>query len=174
MEVETKNVAKLIGITLIAGSLTGAVECCITYPLEYLKTVMQLYPKMALKGMKYTFLNTVKKFGSFGVYRGITTLLAFTIPKVGVRFGAKEISNEFLFGTGSMLRSLCGGIFAGITEGLLVRVVMDNVKVKLIHDRLTKNKYKGLIDGMKKIIKEKGFWGIYTGVGPTILKFSLN
>jgi hypothetical protein len=29
---------------------------------------------------------------------------------------------------------------------------MDTVKVKLIHDRLTDNKYKGLIDGMRKII----------------------
>ena len=29
----------------------------------------------------------------FGVYRGLSTLVAFTIPKVSVRFGAKDIAN---------------------------------------------------------------------------------
>ena len=48
-----------------------------------------------------------------------------------------------------MLKSLLGGIFAGVTEGIIVRVIMDTVKVKLIHDRLTDNKYKGLFDGMR-------------------------
>lgn len=47
------------------------------------------------------------------------------------------------------MSSLCGGIFAGVTEGILVRAVMDTVKIKLIHDRLTANKYKGTYDGMK-------------------------
>lgn len=144
----SKNRKKIIGITVAAGSITGAIECCITYPLEYLKTVMQLYPKMSKRGLKYTFLHTQRKFGMFGVYRGLSTLVAFTIPKVSVRFGAKDIANQYLFGTGSAWRSLCGGVFAGITEGIIVRVIMDTVKVKMIHDRLTVNKYKGLIDGM--------------------------
>jgi len=42
-----KSKLKTIGITVMAGSITGAIECCITYPLEYAKTVMQLYPKMS-------------------------------------------------------------------------------------------------------------------------------
>ena len=49
---------KVVGITVVAGSITGAIECCLTYPLEYLKTVMQLYPKMSRKGLKYTFQHT--------------------------------------------------------------------------------------------------------------------
>jgi solute carrier family 25 citrate transporter 1 len=51
---------------------------------------------------------------------------------------------------------------------------MDTVKIKLIHDRLTKNKYKGTFDGMKKIVAKEGFGGIYTGIGPTLVKFSMN
>jgi hypothetical protein len=75
--------------------------------------------------------------------------VTFTIPKVAVRFAAKDISNQYIFGTGSAMSSLCGGIFAGVTEGILVRAVMDTVKIKLIHDRLTANKYNGTYDGMK-------------------------
>ena len=103
MASRTKNRKKMILFTVVAGSITGAIECCITYPLEYLKTVMQLYPKMSKKGLKYTFMDTYNRFGYFGVYRGLSTLVAFTIPKVSVRFGAKDISNEYIFGTGSML-----------------------------------------------------------------------
>lgn len=54
-----------------------------------------------------------------------------------------------MFGTGSAWRSLCGGIFAGSVEAILIRTIMDTVKVKLIHDRLTTGKYKGIIDGMR-------------------------
>ena len=67
---------------------------------------MQLYPKMSQKGLKYTFLDTQKRFGMFGVYRGLSTLVAFTIPKVSVRFAAKDISNEYIFGTGVWWKSL--------------------------------------------------------------------
>jgi len=104
---------------------------------------------LSKKGLAYTFKDTTRRFGFFGVYRGLSTLVAFTIPKVAVRFAAKDISNQYVFGTGTMLKSLLGGIFAGVTEGIIVRVIMDTVKVKLIHDRLTDNKYKGLIDGMR-------------------------
>ena len=40
MAQKSKNKLKGIGITIMAGSITGAIECCITYPLEYAKTVM--------------------------------------------------------------------------------------------------------------------------------------
>jgi hypothetical protein len=51
---------------------------------------------------------------------------------------------------------------------------MDTVKVKLIHDRLTKRKYKGLIDGLRKMTAIKGFGNIYKGLAPGLLKYSMN
>ena len=146
---ESESKTKIIGFTIIAGSIAGAIEGVVSYPLEYAKTVMQLDPKMAKKGLKYTILHTIKKFGFTGLFRGVSALIPFTIPKIAVRFAAKDISNMYIFGSGSMLRNLCGGIFAGIFEGALVRVIMDTVMIKMIHDRLTVNKYKGLIDGMR-------------------------
>ena len=88
---------------ILAGSITGATECLITYPLEYLKTVMQLYPNLAKLGMSGTFKATKRDHGVLGVYRGMSSLLVFCIPKMAVRFGAKEFSNQYVFGTGSSL-----------------------------------------------------------------------
>ena len=170
----SKSKGKALGFSILAGSITGATECLITYPLEYLKTVMQLYPKHAKKGLGHTFNHTKKKFGIFGVYRGMSSLLCFCIPKMACRFGSKEFSNLYVFGTGSALQSLMGGIFAGCSEAIIVRTVMDTVKVKLIHDRLTVRKYSGLIDGLRQMIREGGFGSIYKGLCPGLLKYSMN
>jgi solute carrier family 25 citrate transporter 1 len=60
MASKSKNKLKKVGITIISGSITGAIECCITYPLEYAKTVMQLYPHMSKKGLGHTFKDTIR------------------------------------------------------------------------------------------------------------------
>lgn len=39
---------------VIAGSITGAIEVCVTYPTEVIKTYMQLYKEYAKKGWYQT------------------------------------------------------------------------------------------------------------------------
>lgn len=70
------------------GGITGAMEITITYPTEYIKTVMQLKPEMNSMGMGGVFRHTMADQGFFGLYRGYSALLLFSIPKNTVRFGA--------------------------------------------------------------------------------------
>ena len=72
----------------IAGGITGAIEISITYPTEYTKTVMQLYKDKNSMGMINVVKSTVRETGFFGLYRGYSALLLFSIPKNYVRFGA--------------------------------------------------------------------------------------
>lgn len=72
----------------VAGGITGAIEISITYPTEYAKTVMQLYPDKNKLGMVGLAKETVRERGFFGLYRGYSALLLFSIPKNYVRFGA--------------------------------------------------------------------------------------
>lgn len=72
----------------IIGGITGAIEISITYPTEYAKTVMQLYPEKNAMGVKKVFTSTYAENGFFGLYRGYSALLLFSIPKNTVRFGA--------------------------------------------------------------------------------------
>ena len=72
----------------IAGGITGAIEISITYPTEYCKTVMQLYKEKNSMGMIKLAKETVSERGFFGLYRGYSALLLFSIPKNYVRFGA--------------------------------------------------------------------------------------
>jgi len=57
----------------------------------------------------------------------------------------------------------------------LVVTPAETVKVKLIHDKLIETpKYKGMIDGMRKIAAEQGLSGLYRGLLPTILRQGSN
>ena len=74
---------------LSVGGLTGAIEVCITFPTEYVKTQLQLDDKMGdsrrYKGIIDCIRVTLRERGVFGLYRGLSVLLYFAIPKSAVR-----------------------------------------------------------------------------------------
>ena len=48
------------------GGITGAIEISITFPTEYIKTVMQLYPEMNKKGTLNVIKETYASKGPLG------------------------------------------------------------------------------------------------------------
>jgi solute carrier family 25 citrate transporter 1 len=85
MSDKSKELSPLLSACI--GGLTGAIEISCTYPTEYTKTVMQLYPKENAKGAMGVIRETMKERGFFGLYRGYSALLMFSVPKNYVRFG---------------------------------------------------------------------------------------
>lgn len=166
---------------IVAGGMTGAIEICITYPTEFVKTHLQLDEKGDRK--QYTGIidcvkKTVNKYGFFGLYRGMSILLYGAIPKFGIRFGAFEFYKEHMqLPSGNLTpsgRFLCG-LGAGITEAFLVVTPLETIKVKFIHDRrLPQPRYKGFIHGIGTILREQGVGGIYKGVTATVIKQGTN
>jgi len=177
-QVETKKRSPLKSV--ISGGITGAIEAMITYPTEFTKTYMQLYKEWGQKGLVATVKQIYKTSGAIGFYRGLSVLVFFSVPKTGSRFGAYELARNSLFkeeawGKDSRMRSLLCGLFAGCTEAIIAVTPMETVKVRLIHDRIAgTNKYNGLFNGMSVIGKAEGFWGLYKGLGPTIMKQGSN
>lgn len=151
----------------------------ITYPTEYVKTQLQL-SKNNFKGPLNCVSRTVNEKGFFGLYRGLSPLLYFSIPKAAVRFTSFEYFKG-IFQKGesrplSNLEATVAGFGAGIMEAILTVTPMENVKVKFIHDQVISEKprYRGFFHGMSVILKENGISGIYKGLMPTILKQSTN
>jgi len=74
---------------LYTGGMTGAIEVCITFPTEYVKTQLQLDEKMGdnrrYKGIIDCVRVTVRERGCFGLYRVLSVLLYWAIPKSAVR-----------------------------------------------------------------------------------------
>ena len=160
---------------IISGGITGGIEICITYPTEYVKTHMQLYKEDAQKGLKHIISSTHEKYGIPGFYRGVTALIALSVPKTAVRFGANEYLKNKVFTEKSRINTFMAGLGAGIAEATLVVTPAETIKVKLIHDRISlQGKYNGLIHGISTIVKEQGIAGCYKGLAPTIVKQGSN
>lgn len=78
-----------------AGGISGAIEICITYPTEYVKTQLQLDERSAkprYTGIADVVKQTVRDKGVTGLYRGLPPLLYGSVPKSAVRFGGFEVS----------------------------------------------------------------------------------
>ncbi|CAH1369685.1 hypothetical protein MTP99_011103 [Tenebrio molitor] len=166
---------------IVAGGLTGAIEICITYPTEYVKTQLQLDEKGGRKkydGVIDCIVKTVKNHGIFGLYRGLSVLIYGSIPKVAVRFGTFENLKTMAMNENGTLspsgRFFCG-MGAGVAEAIFAVTPMETIKVKFINDqRSAQPRFRGFIHGVSMIIKEEGIGGVYKGVVPTILKQGSN
>uniref|UniRef100_A0A915D4G9 Citrate transport protein n=1 Tax=Ditylenchus dipsaci TaxID=166011 RepID=A0A915D4G9_9BILA len=166
---------------ILIGGLTGAIEICITFPTEYVKTQLQLDERSAkpkFKGPVDCVKQTYRGHGFFGFYRGLPVLLYGSIPKSSFRFG----TFEFLKGKAAdergnltaATRLLCG-LGAGVSEAIFAVTPMETVKVKFIHDQtLEKPRYRGFAHGIGTIVKTEGFGGLYQGVTATIAKQGSN
>jgi len=163
---------------ILAGGISGGIEICCTYPTEYVKTIMQLYEKEALKGPMSVIKDTYHTKGVSGLYRGLTCLLYFSIPKSAVRFWGYETARSLLKdekGAMSTRNNLLAGLFAGCLEAVAVVTPMETIKVKLIHDQLSPSpKYRGFFHGVRSIAVQQGLSGCYKGLFPTIIKQGSN
>jgi len=176
-----KGKQKHLGKAIIAGGIAGGIEICITFPTEYVKTQLQLQARGTPKynGIIHCAQMTVKEYGFFGLYKGLSPLFWMSIPKVAVRFGGFEMFRNLVVGnTGKDLtdgQQLLCGLGAGVTEAIFAVTPMETIKVKFIHDQTLRTpRYKGFVHGVSTIIKEEGIAGTYKGLFPTILKQGTN
>ncbi|KAJ2999013.1 hypothetical protein HDV02_003706 [Globomyces sp. JEL0801] len=181
--VEQKNTPAWLSLT--AGIIAGAVEGFLTYPTEYVKTQLQIQatPKRYF-GPWDCAVKTVKERGFTGLYRGLSALLIGNAAKAGVRFLAydqikalfkdkngKLSGTSMVLGNISYIKFQSAGLGAGICEGVLVVTPSETIKTKLIHDQNQPvQKYRGLVHGVRTIIAEEGFSGIYRGVSAVVAR----
>lgn len=161
---------------IVAGGIAGAMEACISYPTEFVKTKLQLFD-MGKQGPLQVARETIKADGVLGLYRGLSSLLYFSVPKVATRFLAFETLRNHLQdeqGRISTSRTLLAGLGAGVAEAIVAVTPMDTIKTKLIHDQLTRppaeRHYKGFLHGVRTIVAKEGLGGVYKGLIATILK----
>lgn len=161
-------------VSMTAGCIAGGIECIAVWPMEYIKTQLQLQTLVKnppYKGVISGLLYTVKTTGFFSLYRGLEITLVGSIPKAGIRFGGNAYCKKLLGGDKGKLnmgQQFLAGLGAGTAEAVFAVTPMETVKTKLIQSNM------GLVEGIKAIIKESGIGGLYQGVFATILKQGSN
>ena len=118
---------------------------------------------------------TLAQKGFFGLYRGYSALLMFSIPKNYVRFGTYSYIKANYIKEPSQVSNFLCGMAAGAAEALFVVTPQETLKTKLIHDKLSETpRYRNLFHGIYSICQEKGIGGIYKAPVATVIKQSSN
>lgn len=150
-----------------AGAIAGVSEILTFYPLDVVKTRMQLDTGKS-KGLVGTFSSIVKQEGFGRLYRGLVPPLLLEAPKRAVKFAANDFWGKTYMGWSGESKmtqqmSILTGCSAGATESFVV-VPFELVKIKLQDKTST---YKGPMDVVKQIIRKEGFLGLYSGMEST-------
>jgi len=160
-------------LPMAAGCIAGGVEATAVWPMEFIKTQLQLNPKGSLPytGIVSGISHTVKSTGFLSLYRGLAPTLLGSIPKAGIRFGLNAIFKDNLRDKDGKLtpgKNFIAGLGAGVSEALLIVAPVETVKTKCIELNMAFG------SGMKHILKTEGIAGVYQGAGATALKQGSN
>jgi len=159
-----------------AGAVAGVSEILVMYPLDVVKTRIQLQTATATGADAYTgmvdcFQKIVRTEGFSRLYRGIEAPILMEAPKRATKFAANDSWGKFyrdIFGVAKMNQSLSilTGATAGATEAIVV-VPFELVKIRL-QDKAQAGKYTGMVDVVVKTVKAEGPLALYNGLESTM------
>ena len=157
-------------LVLSAGAIAGTTEVITTYPLDTIKTHMQIKPKI---NQFNTLKNILSNTGMMGLYFGVIPSIAQVAGKVSLRFTIYEqLRNKLKNDKGNIsnTQNLIAGLASGAIEALIWTSPTERVKI------LQQNsvKYISTINVIKNTIKSDGPLGLYKGTVQTIYKQSLS
>ncbi|SSD61593.1 probable Mitochondrial 2-oxodicarboxylate carrier 2 [Saccharomycodes ludwigii] len=166
----------------ISGAVAGISEILVMYPLDVVKTRMQLQvstPSVNNTSTHYTgvvdcFQKIIKKEGFSRLYKGITSPILMEAPKRATKFACNDEFQKFYktaFGSDKLTQSLSilSGASAGVIEAFVV-VPFELVKIRL---QDANSAYRNPIDCVSKIIKNEGLLAMYNGLESTMWRHTV-
>jgi len=164
-----------------AGAVAGVSEILVMYPLDVVKTRVQLQTGKgvgddAYNGMVDCFRKIIKNEGFSRLYRGISAPIMMEAPKRATKFAANDEWGKVwrnAFGIPKMNQSLSilTGASAGATEAFVV-VPFELVKIRM-QDKANAHKYNGLVDCVQKVVRQEGILTLYQGLESTMWRHIL-
>lgn len=163
-------------VSFAAGAIAGISEILTMYPLDVVKTRVQLQTNTTAAADRYTgmidcFSKIIKNEGFSRLYRGITAPILMEAPKRATKFAANDKWGKLYrdaFGVPTMNQSLSilTGATAGATESFVV-VPFELVKIRL-QDKASAGKYNGMLDVVRKTVASEGVLAMYNGLESTM------
>ena len=183
--------------TTNAGAGAGAVAATIVCPLDVLKTRLQVSTLRA-GGDAYvstfqSLRSIVQLEGFVGLYRGLTPTIAALLPNWAVYFTAYEFlkrssfqksrrratgdetENETESELAASLRHMTSAAGAGAATVFVTNPLwVVKTRLQVQHSRAlrgsmpTRAVYKGTLDALRRVAKEEGARGLYSGLAPSL------
>lgn len=158
--------------TIAAGAGAGALDCCVTMPMDTLSTQMQLRGYQSPIKCAQAI---VQANGVLGLYAGFLPFFVQSAAKSSVRFYSFELLCAGVNWCGFDRKANPGlwvlvcGMGAGAIESLTLTAPTDRVKV--LRQAMSAEKGGASITAAQ-LIREKGVMSLYTGALATLLRQS--
>eukprot|EP01036_Dinobryon_divergens_P036853 gene36853-48068_t len=172
---------------LIAGTAGGLVATVSLFPLELVKTRMQVIDGNRLlqyKSIYSAFRTVIQNEGILGLYQGVTPSIIAASGSWGGYFYFYELSKlrklQWMHGqdhSPTVKLSTSDHLLSGVEAGVLLvflfnplwvlktRMALQGADVEITG----KKKYSGLLEGLRVIVREEGVSGLYKGLVPALL-----
>lgn len=157
---------------MVAGSIAGMIEHMAMFPVDTIKTQMQALGSCPIKSATLTqALKTIlKSQGTAGLYRGISAMGLGAGPAHAVYFSVYENCKKRLCvenggGGSNSLAHAASGVVATVSSDAVL-TPMDMVKQRL---QLSNSPYKGVLDCVRRVVKEEGYRAFYASYRTTVL-----
>ncbi|PRQ42819.1 putative mitochondrial carrier protein [Rosa chinensis] len=155
---------------MIAGSIAGSVEHMAMFPVDTLKTRMQIFGgslSVNPVGVRQALGSILKLEGPAGLYRGIGAMGLGAGPAHAVYFSVYEFCKEY-FARGNPNNSAAhavSGVCATVMSDAVI-TPMDMVKQRL---QLESSPYKGVGDCVRRVLVEEGVGAFYKSYKTTVV-----
>lgn len=154
---------------MVAGSIAGMVEHMSMFPVDTLKTRMQMLTTTSHSvHLSRFFTSIIRTEGALGLYRGVAAMGLGAGPAHAVYFSVYETCKRKLGGNRPghhpLLHALSGVIATTASDAVLTP--MDVVKQRL---QLRSSPYLGVRDCMMRVMREEGFGAFYASYRTTVV-----
>lgn len=170
---------------IINGGIAGIIGVSVVFPLDLVKTRLQNQPdgeKKMYKSMFDCFKKTYRAEGYFGMYRGSAVNILLITPEKAIKLAANDFFRHHLsVGAGVQLplgREMLAGASAGLCQ-IIITTPMELLKIQMQDAgrvaalALAEGKTVEKASATKLalgLLKEKGIFGLYKGIGATMLR----
>lgn len=170
-------VASLANEKRLAAAATAAcVAETATFPLDLIKTRLQLSQRAGWRVKMQDVGHVVGQRGLMGMYSGCSAAVLRHIPYTSIRIATFERLKDALGHVPSLYESMIIGCMSGAL-GQFVASPFDLVKVRLIADASqppSRQRYSGVVDAFRVLYSEKkGLRGMWKGCGPAVQRAAL-
>lgn len=173
---ESSEMAKTFQ-SITIGALSGCIATCTSYPFDLLRTRLASNDSKGFNSMIEETLSIFKKNGILGFFSGSLVSVNYVALSTGISFGTYSFiiecdkngyfeslkNNYFINYTGGSISSI-----AGISAGIASKTIV--YPLDLIKRRLQMGWGTAMYSVFKKVIWKDGFFGLYRGLTPALLK----
>lgn len=159
-----------------AGSLAGGIGSLFGNPFDVIKTRMMTFEGKNPKTFMNTFID-IYKTRKMDLYKGLQANIIRACVLNGTKMACYDQIKETITQTNMIPAGIPTQFCAAFGAGFLMAITVspfDMIRTQLMNQSSTAKMYSGFIDCFVKIVKEKGFTGLYAGFIPIWARFAPN